>query len=51
MKCEDCGEDKDTAIMRAIDRNAGKKDAPAIYPSLCHECCAKYPGREWMRSK
>lgn len=46
MICKDCGEDKPDVMRRS--------DVPAIdgdnIPALCTACCAKRPGRQWMKA-
>jgi len=46
MTCLDCGKDKPDVMKRG--------DVPAHdgtpNPALCTECCAKRPGREWIKA-
>ena len=52
MKCDKCGEEKDSVLRRNLDtelKDAEDKPYRAVNPQLCRECCAQEPGREWMR--
>lgn len=48
MMCETCLKDKPDVMRRS---DLPKRGDLGPTPALCVECCAYYPGREWMRGK
>lgn len=52
MKCDKCGEEKDSVMRRNLDAELADADGKpyrAVNPLLCRECCATERGRAWMK--